>query len=84
MRVVIGDIEAPALAEAVTRLGDVVGVRCDVSRREDIETLAEAALDAYGKVNVVCNNARPHYAAKVAERADGVLTDSAPPVPVYR
>jgi NAD(P)-dependent dehydrogenase (short-subunit alcohol dehydrogenase family) len=36
---------------------DVIGVRTDVSKPEDVEKLAEQTLDAFGAVHLVCNNA---------------------------
>ena len=61
MKVVIADIEQKALDEAVAALGSdgaqVHGVRTDVSRLEDVEALAQATLDHFGGVHVVCNNA---------------------------
>jgi NAD(P)-dependent dehydrogenase (short-subunit alcohol dehydrogenase family) len=61
MKVVLADIEAPALNLAVTELlqaeHDVFGVLTDVSQRESVAELARQAIDAYGKVHVLCNNA---------------------------
>jgi NAD(P)-dependent dehydrogenase (short-subunit alcohol dehydrogenase family) len=61
MQVVLSDIEAPALDAAVAELRDsghdVIGVVTDVSKLESMQALAQSALDAFGKVNVVCNNA---------------------------
>ena len=60
MRLVLADIEAPALEAAVAELDDSIerlAVVCDVSKADDIEALRAAALDAFGSVHVVCNNA---------------------------
>ena len=61
MRVVLSDNRADALTAAVDDLGaqghDVVGVTTDVSKRSEVEALAEAALDSYGAVDILCNNA---------------------------
>ena len=61
MRVVLADIEAPALEAAVQEMRraehEVIGVRTDVTEFEDVQALAQQALDAYGKVHVVSNNA---------------------------
>lgn len=60
-RLVLGDIEAGPLDDAVKALGaegaSVVGVHCDVARLEDVERLRDAALEAFGAVHVVFNNA---------------------------
>jgi NAD(P)-dependent dehydrogenase (short-subunit alcohol dehydrogenase family) len=61
MRVVAADLRPGPLESAVATLRsaghEVVGVPTDVSRREDVQALAEATLDAYGAVHVLCNNA---------------------------
>ena len=56
MNVVIGDVEKRALDAAVDELG-VTGVVTDVTKPEDMQRLADAAVDAFGGVNVFCNNA---------------------------
>jgi NAD(P)-dependent dehydrogenase (short-subunit alcohol dehydrogenase family) len=61
MRVVLADVEAPALDEAVTEaasLGaETLGVRTDVSREADVRALADAAYGRFGAVHLLCNNA---------------------------
>ena len=61
MNLVLADIEEPELARAVDELkasgADVIGVRTDVARIEDVQALRERALEAFGAVHVVCNNA---------------------------
>lgn len=61
MRVVLADVEADALARAAKDLAAsgvaCVAVRTDVSRAEDVDALARRAVDAFGAVHVVCNNA---------------------------
>lgn len=61
MKVVLGDVEQPALEAAVTRLRqqefDVLGVVTDVSSLPSVENLAREAIERFGKVNVLCNNA---------------------------
>ena len=48
---------AMALAQELRDAGfDALGVRCDVSSYEDCQRLAQAALDAYGRIDVLdCN-----------------------------
>jgi NAD(P)-dependent dehydrogenase (short-subunit alcohol dehydrogenase family) len=71
MKVVLADVEKAALDEAVAGLeeagGDVIGVRTDVSRLEDIEALASKTIDAFGAVHVVCNNAGVESGAPFAD-----------------
>jgi NAD(P)-dependent dehydrogenase (short-subunit alcohol dehydrogenase family) len=61
MKVVLADIEEEALQRAEGEMRekgvDVIGVRTDVSKPEDMEKLAARTLDAFGAVHVVCNNA---------------------------
>ena len=60
MKVVLSDVRAEALEAAVAAvgaLGEVRGVRADVSRAEDVQNLADQTLEAFGAVHVLCNNA---------------------------
>ena len=61
MRVVLADVEAPALEAAVRELRqrehEVIGVRTDVRELAAVRELARRAVEAFGKVHVVCNNA---------------------------
>src|SRR5690349_4103068 len=61
MKVVLADVEQAALDRAVSDLRrenhDVLGVRTDVMRLEDVQALGRQTLDAYGAVHLVCNNA---------------------------
>ena len=59
--VVLADVDEPALGEAaadVSALGvDTLAVRTDVSDEASVTALARAALERFGAVHVVCNNA---------------------------
>lgn len=61
MRVVMADIEEPALAEAAELLAgrgaEVLAVPTDVSQPEQVDALRDRALEAFGAVHVLCNNA---------------------------
>ena len=61
MKLVLADVEGDALRAAgreVEALGaEVLTVRTDVSQPDDLSALAEATLERFGKVHVVCNNA---------------------------
>src|SRR5262249_39260658 len=61
MRVVLADIEQGPLDQAAGQLRDdgaaVIGIRTDVSRPEDVQALADAAVAEFGAVHVLCNNA---------------------------
>lgn len=58
---VLADVQDDALAAASDRIaghgGDVLSVRTDVSRRDEVDALAAATMDRFGAVHVVCNNA---------------------------
>src|SRR5262249_6101670 len=61
MKVVLADVEAPALDTAVAQLREggfnVIGVQTDVRDFDAVQALADKAVETYGKVHVVCNNA---------------------------
>jgi NAD(P)-dependent dehydrogenase (short-subunit alcohol dehydrogenase family) len=61
MKVVLADVEAGALAKTEATMKDsgatVLAVRTDVSQANDVEALAQKALDAFGAVHLLCNNA---------------------------
>ena len=66
MKIVLADIEADALARAAADLAAVAGpsgaheveqVNCDVTDAAQVETLRDRALERFGAVHVVCNNA---------------------------
>ena len=61
MNVVLADIDEASLTKVETELktqgGTVLCVRTDVSKRSDVERLAREALDAFGQVHLLFNNA---------------------------
>jgi NAD(P)-dependent dehydrogenase (short-subunit alcohol dehydrogenase family) len=61
MGVVLADIEAGPLDEAAAKLSaggaEVLAVRTDVRHYDEVEALAQATVDRFGAVHVVCNNA---------------------------
>lgn len=60
VKVVIADNDAGDLANAVTELsalGEVLGVPTDVADADSVQALANAAMDRFGAVHVLCNNA---------------------------
>ncbi len=74
MKVVLADIQADALdatVDSLQRAGhDVVGVKTDVSQREQVQQLADQSMAAYGQVNIVHNNAGVVRAGKLEELTD--------------
>jgi NAD(P)-dependent dehydrogenase (short-subunit alcohol dehydrogenase family) len=61
MKVVLADVESAPLERAVLQLRqgehDVIGIVTDVASPESVDALARQAIDVYGKVHIVCNNA---------------------------
>ncbi|HYC57046.1 MAG TPA: SDR family NAD(P)-dependent oxidoreductase [Candidatus Binatia bacterium] len=61
MKVVVADVEQGALDQAVAELRDrdvdAIGVRTDVTSFESVQALEHAAVEAFGKVHVLVNNA---------------------------
>jgi NAD(P)-dependent dehydrogenase (short-subunit alcohol dehydrogenase family) len=61
MNVVMADVEEPVLLEAAAKLSGqgaaVLPVVTDVSSRDDVEALRDAAVARFGAVHVLCNNA---------------------------
>jgi len=61
MRVVLSDVSEERLNNAVTDVGsegiECIGVITDVRSAEAVDALAQAAVDSYGQVHVICNNA---------------------------
>ena len=61
MRLVLADVEQAALDAAAADLraggAEVLPLRTDVSRLEDVEALAERAWARFGGVHLLCNNA---------------------------
>ncbi len=60
--VVIGDINAEAAYSAAERLGAgadarAIGVACDVTKEEDVARLVAAAVERYGRLDIMVNNA---------------------------
>jgi NAD(P)-dependent dehydrogenase (short-subunit alcohol dehydrogenase family) len=60
MHVVMADIEADALEKATAELPEgteVLAQVCDVADADAVDALRDAAVDRFGTVHVVCNNA---------------------------
>src|SRR6476659_1435795 len=61
MRVVLSDVEEKPLRELEEQLlergSEVIAVQTDVRKLESIEELQRRAIEAFGKVHVLCNNA---------------------------
>ena len=71
MRVVVADIEEPPLHETVDAIraagGEATAVVCDVSSWPSVQSLRDAAVEAYGPADVLCNNAGVAATGPLAE-----------------
>ena len=57
-KVVIADIsDGGALVAGLNKDGDAIYVRTDVTSEESTQAMAQAALDAYGRIDAIVNNA---------------------------
>ena len=65
MKLVIADVDEARAVETARALeasgAKAIAVRTDVSKPAEVEALAQRALDAFGAVHVVCNNAGVAY-----------------------
>jgi NAD(P)-dependent dehydrogenase (short-subunit alcohol dehydrogenase family) len=61
MKVVLADVEAEPLAKARDEMAaagvEVLAVKTDVSRAEDVDALARKTFETFGTAHIVCNNA---------------------------
>ncbi len=61
MKLVVADVDEPALRSAVSELEaaghEVLARRTDVSKAEEVQALADAAIARFGAVHLLCNNA---------------------------
>lgn len=70
--VIIADRAGAAdAARALDNAGEsVIGVACDVSSQDDSEAMAEAALEAFGRIDVLVNNAGIYSSLQLAPFED--------------
>ena len=75
MHVVVADIEGDSADRAAAELRNAgaraIGVACDVSKKSDVEALANAAMAEFGVVDLVCNNAGIFFGGKLREFTEG-------------
>jgi 3-oxoacyl-[acyl-carrier protein] reductase len=74
-RVLLSDIHARRLDDAAAALEPILGERpptalCDVSREADVERLMQTALSAFGRIDVMVNNAGLGGSAPLVEMTD--------------
>ncbi|MGJ9422462.1 3-oxoacyl-ACP reductase FabG [Aeromicrobium sp. CF3.5] len=59
-RVVLGDLDAASARASASDLGGdevAIGVRCDVTSADEVQTLIDAAISTFGSLDVFVNNA---------------------------
>jgi 3-oxoacyl-[acyl-carrier protein] reductase len=57
-RVVVADIDEAAARRVAAAIGaSAIAIRCDVSKRPDVDATVKATLDAFGRLDIVVNNA---------------------------
>lgn len=65
MKVVLADVDEELLKKTVQSVketgGDLIGIRADVSKVEEIENIARTTIDTFGTVDILCNNAGVSY-----------------------
>jgi NAD(P)-dependent dehydrogenase (short-subunit alcohol dehydrogenase family) len=68
MKLVLAGVNEERIKKAVSEFEDagahVLGVTVDVSRAEQVEALAQKALERFGAVHVLCNNAGVAYGGR--------------------
>jgi len=78
-RVVIGDVNDADAEETVHQAREagaaIQYVRCDVRGTADVNALVQAAVDQYGRVDVLFNNAGKNFFGKVHETSDADWED---------
>jgi NAD(P)-dependent dehydrogenase (short-subunit alcohol dehydrogenase family) len=74
MKLVASDVDQAGLDATVTAVealgGEAIGVRTDVSQRAEVDALAAAAIEAFGAVHLVCNNAGVVIGGRVEDLTD--------------
>ncbi len=75
MKLVLADVERPALEKATAEIDGsgtrAIAVPTDVSKPEQVDALARRALDAFGAVHVLCNNAGVFTGGRIWEQTLG-------------
>jgi NAD(P)-dependent dehydrogenase (short-subunit alcohol dehydrogenase family) len=77
-RVLVCDIEAGALARTageLAALGEVKSISADVRRREDVERAVATAVEAFGRIDVMLNNAGIARTQELLDITEGDFDD---------
>jgi 3-oxoacyl-[acyl-carrier protein] reductase len=54
------------------RGGKAIAVRCDVSKRDDVEAMFQTTIDEFGKVDILVNNAGVAFGGSLLETTDEI------------
>lgn len=71
MRVVVGDIDADSAQRTAADLPEVIAVGVDVADPTSVSALADRAFEAFGQVDLLCNNAGVFQGGLSWERSPG-------------
>ena len=75
MKVVVSDIDRVAAQKICDELrtggGQAIAVQTDVSKRDQVQALADAAVARFGSVDVACNNAGVYINGPIREMTEG-------------
>lgn len=73
-KVVIADRDLPAAQKAAASIvqngGKAIAVQCDVSQSDSVINMIKATVDAYGRLDVIVNNAGYGIAGSLSETSD--------------
>lgn len=64
-RVVLAARREDRVRDLASELGNAVGVRCDVTDQSQVDALVQTALDAFGRIDVLVNNAGQGLQAEI-------------------
>jgi len=65
--------EADEVVNSIKEMGGkAVAVRCDVSKRDDVEAMFRTTIDEYGKVDILVNNAGVAFGGSLLETTDEI------------
>jgi NAD(P)-dependent dehydrogenase (short-subunit alcohol dehydrogenase family) len=51
------DVEGPKTAKELNKKGEAIFVKCDVSNEDDVKAMIQKTIDAFGRIDVLVNNA---------------------------
>ena len=50
--------------------GEAIGIKCDVTQKNEIENVIKTAVDTFGRIDILFNNAGTNRPAKVVDLSD--------------